>query len=211
MIGLLGGSFDPIHYGHLHIAQSLLQQLNLQQVRFIPCKDPLLKKKTVANVTQRLAMLSRALQPYPSFCIDTRELDRASPSYTLETLSGLRRELGQQIPLILILGNDQFAQLNHWYEWTSLVDYAHLVVVPRLETPQTYPQALEDFILRFKTDRVKNLSQQASGLLLFAKIKPLAISISSTLIRAQLKAGVSPVGLLPASVLDYISEHHLYL
>lgn len=209
MIGLLGGSFDPIHYGHLHIAQSLLQQLNLQQVRFIPCKDPLLKRKTVANTTQRLAMLSRALQPYPSFCIDTRELDRTSPSYTLETLISLRNEVGPQTPLILILGNDQFAQLNHWYEWTSLIDYAHLAVIPRLETPQTYPPALEDFIARFKTETITRLSQQASGLLLFTTIKPLAIS--STLIRAQRKTNLSPVGLLPSSVLDYISEHHLYL
>ena len=112
MMGILGGSFDPIHYGHLHIALNLYQQLHLREVRFIPCKNPVSNKKIVASKQQRLTMLQLALQPYSYFSIDQRELHRASPSYMIETLASLRIELGNNTALGLILGYDNLATLD---------------------------------------------------------------------------------------------------
>jgi nicotinate-nucleotide adenylyltransferase len=208
MLGILGGTFDPIHYGHLHIAQALYQQLHLQEVRFIPCKNPLLGKKLIANVQQRLAMLQRALLPYPYFSIDERELKRTTPSYTLDTLISLRQELGST-PLVFILGSDRLENLNHWHEWNDLIQYTHFVVVPRPCHATSYPAAVQAFIKKFQVSDPMLLSQQAAGFLLITSIKPLAIS--ATTIRAEIASGIQPAGLLPPTVLDYISQHKLYL
>lgn len=208
MIGILGGSFDPIHYGHLHIAQALYQQLHLREVRFIPCKNPVIDKKVYANAQQRLIMLQRALQDYPYFSIDERELQRTTPSYTIDTLISLRSELGNT-PLGLILGDDNLAGLNHWHQWQSLIQYAHLLIVPRPDQAKTYPADIDAFVKRYQIDDPSLLSQQASGLLLTTHVKPLPIS--ATFIRKKIASGQYPVGLLPPNVLDYILEQKLYL
>jgi nicotinate-nucleotide adenylyltransferase len=208
MIGILGGSFDPIHYGHLHIAQALYQQLHLREVRFIPCKNPVIDKKVYANAQQRLIMLQRALQDYPYFSIDERELHRTTPSYTIDTLISLRFELSDT-PLGLILGDDNLANLNHWHQWQSLIQYAHLLVVPRPDQAKTYPADIDAFVKSYQIDDPSLLSQQASGLLLTTHVKPLPIS--ATFIRKKIASGQYPVGLLPPNVLDYILEQKLYL
>jgi nicotinate-nucleotide adenylyltransferase len=207
-IGILGGTFDPIHNGHLHIARALYQQLPCQEIRFIPCKNPVLGKKVVASEKQRLIMLERALRPYPYFVIDKRELERETPSYMSDTLISLRQEF-TKIPLALILGSDNLENLDHWHAWTSLIHYAHLVIVPRTRYPETYSAPIQDFIKRFQVDDSHLLSQQAAGLLLMTHVKPLAIS--ATAIRSEIARGSDPTGLLPASVLDYILEQKLYL
>jgi nicotinate-nucleotide adenylyltransferase len=208
MIGILGGTFNPIHYGHLHIAQALYQQLHLQEIRFIPCKNPVLGKKSVASVSQRLTMLQRALLPYPYFLVDERELKRETPSYMSDTLISLRHEFNQA-PLLLILGSDALENLNHWHNWTSLIEYAHLVIVPRPHHTESYHPAIQAFIKKFQVHDPHLLSQRTAGLLLMTHVKPLAIS--STAIRAEIASGANPTGLLPASVLDYILEQKLYL
>lgn len=208
MIGILGGTFDPIHYGHLHIAQAIQQQLHCREIRFIPCKNPVLGKKTVATEQQRLAMLQRALTHYPHFTIDECEIMRATPSYTVETLLSLRLKF-KAIPLALILGDDNLAYLNHWHEWTTLIQTAHLVVVPRTPFPIVYPEIIQDFIKKHQAHDSALLFQRPAGLLFMAPVKPLAIS--STAIRAEIAQGTTPTGLSPASVLDYIQEQKLYL
>lgn len=208
MIGILGGSFDPIHYGHLHIAQTLYQQLHLSEVRFIPCKNPVIDKKVYASAQQRLIMLQRALQDCPYFSIDEQELHRTTPSYTIDTLIALRLELGGT-PLGLILGYDNLAHLNHWHQWRSLIQYAHLLIVPRPDQADTYSTDIGVFVEGYQIDDPSLLSQQASGLLFITHVKPLPISATS--IRKKIAAGQYPVGLLPPSVLDYILEQKLYL
>lgn len=208
MIGILGGSFDPIHYGHLRIAQALYQQLHLSEIRFIPCKNPVISKKVYANQQQRLIMLQRALQDYPYFSIDERELHRTTPSYTIDTLISLRLELGST-PLGLILGYDNLASLNHWHQWQSLIQYAHLLIVPRPDHAETCPADISALVEKYQIDDPFLLSQQPSGLLFTTHVKPL--SISATSIRKKIAAGKYPVGLLPPSVLDYILEQKLYL
>mgnify|MGYP003524752878 FL=1 len=208
MIGILGGSFDPIHYGHLHIAQALYQQLHLSAVRFIPCKNPVINKRVYANPQQRLVMLQRALQDYPYFSIDEQELRRTTPSYTIDTLISLRLEFGCT-PLGLILGYDNLASLNHWQQWRSLIQYAHLLLVPRPDQAETYPADVGALIEEYQINAPLLLSKQPSGLLFITHVKPLAISATS--IRKKIAAGQYPVGLLPPSVLDYILEQKLYL
>lgn len=208
MIGILGGTFDPIHCGHLHIAQALQRQLHCQEIRFIPCKNPLLGKKAIANEQQRLAMLQRALIPYSHFIIDEREIKRSTPSYTIDTLRSLRREFKER-PLALILGSDNLVKLNHWHEWTALIQTAHLVIVPRAGCTVTYNDTIQDLINKHQTHDPALLLQQPAGLLFMATVKPLAIS--STAIRAEIAQGSMPTSLLPSSVLDYIREQQLYL
>ena len=210
MIGILGGTFDPVHCGHLHIAQSLHEVLHLQEVRFIPCKNPLLSKKVIATAKQRVEMLQRALLPYPYFLIDERELKRATPSYTIDTLISLRQEF-PKTPLALILGEDNLTHLNHWHRWASLIQYAHLIIVPRLrpDYPSSYNGAVQPFIKKFQIKDPFLLAQQPAGLLLMTHVKPL--TISATAIRAELTNGLQPTNLLPSSVLAYILEQKLYL
>lgn len=206
-IGILGGTFDPIHCGHLHIANTLYQQLSLREVRFIPCKNPVLGKKVVASEEQRLTMLQRALAPYPYFLIDDRELKRETPSYMSNTLISLRQEFNN-LPLALILGSDNLENLNHWHEWVSLVQYAHLVIVPRTRYPETYSAPIQSFIKKFQVNDPRLLSQQAAGLLLMSHVE--ALAISATAIRLEIVRGSYPTDLLPATVLDYILEQKLY-
>ena len=209
MMGILGSSFDPIHYEHLHIALNLYQQLHLREVRFIPCKNPVSNKKIVASKQQRLTMLQLALQPYSYFSIDQRELHRASPSYMIETLASLRIELGNNTALGLILGYDNLATLDRWHQWTSLIDYAHLLIVPRPDHAESYPKEIHAFVERYQTHDPLLLSQQPAGLLFMTDVK--AFPISATYIRNTIASGNYPVGLLPPAVLDYILEQKLYL
>lgn len=208
MIGILGGSFDPIHYGHLHIALDLYQQLHLSEVRFIPCKSHVSDKKIVATEQQRVTMLQLALQPYPYFSIDKRELNRPTPSYMIETLASLRHEMGNT-PLGLILGYDNLATLDRWHQWTSLIDYAHLLIVPRPDHAESYPKEIHDFVERYQTQDPLLLSQQPAGLLFMTHVQ--ALPCSATYIRKTIASGNYPVDLLPATVLDYILEQKLYL
>ena len=208
MIGIFGGSFDPIHYGHLHVALTLYQQLRLNEVRFIPCKNSVSDKKIVASGQQRLTMLQLALQPYSYFSIDQRELRRATPSYMIETLASLRLELGNT-PLGLSLGYDNLATLDRWQQWTSLIDYAHLLIVPRPDQAKSYPKEIHAFVESYQTLNPLLLSQQPAGLLFMTDVK--ALPISATYIRQTIASGNYPVGLLPPTVLDYILEQKLYL
>ena len=207
MIGIFGGSFDPIHYGHLHVALTLYQQLRLNEVRFIPCKNSVSDKKIVASGQQRLTMLQLALQPYSYFSIDQRELRRATPSYMIETLASLRLELGNT-PLGLILGYDNLATLDRWQQWTSLIDYAHLLIVPRPDQAKSYPKEIHAFVESYQTLNPLLLSQQPAGLLFMTDVK--ALPISATYIRQTIASGHYPVDLLPPAVLDYIFEQKLY-
>ncbi|MEN9916186.1 MAG: putative nicotinate-nucleotide adenylyltransferase [Pseudomonadota bacterium] len=208
MIGILGGSFDPIHNGHLHIALEVYQQLHLNAVRFLPCKNPVNEKKIVATEHQRLAMLQIALQPYPYFSIDERELHRTTPSYMIETLASLRLEFGDT-PLGLIVGNDNLTSLNQWHHWKSLINYAHLLIVPRPGHIKAYPKEVHTFVEKYQIQNPALLSKQPSGFLYMTHVK--ALPISATFIRKAIAHGNPPVGSLPPTVLDYILEQKLYL
>lgn len=211
LIGLLGGTFDPIHFGHLRLAEELAQRLNLAEVRFIPSGRPWYRGVPGAEPEQRVAMVRLGIAGNPRFRLDEREARSAAPGYTVETLSALRRELGAGQPLCLLLGADAFLGLPTWHRWRELFDLAHVAVALRpgfsLATEQMEAGLRTEIAMRM-TDDPAVLPQMPAGRIITCAIPPL--DISATRIRALIRSGESPRDLLPAGVLDYIQTHDLY-
>lgn len=207
-IGILGGTFDPVHFGHLRIALELQQELDLQTVRMVPCAQPPHRDEPGANAQQRLEMLQLALGDEPALLLDSREYQRQGPSYTVDTLRSLRTELGEEQPLCLIMGSDAFASLPTWHEWQQLFELAHIVLAHR---PGWKEQMSElgglDISKRF-TDRPEALQQRSAGLILPWAVTQL--EISATNIRRSVRQGKSPRYLLPEAVREYIKKNRLY-
>lgn len=206
-IGIFGGTFDPIHNGHLYLARELYQQLDWQAVRFIPCQQPVLAKQAYATAQQRLTMLKLALANQPNWLIDERELKRSTPSYMIDTLSSLRAEL-PNIPLCLILGSDNLANLPQWHRWQELIALTHFVVAvrPGYALPTQGPVA--DLLQKRAITNPQQLQQQAAGSICISNITPPAIS--ATQIRQQIAQGLTPHDAIPAVVWQYIQQQHLY-
>ncbi len=207
MIGILGGTFDPVHYGHLRTAWELCESLDMRELRLLPCRQPPHRGEPAATPEQRLAMLERALAGQDRLRIDTRELDRPGPSYMVDTLASLRGELGKT-PLALVLGADAFAGLAGWHRWERLIELAHLVVVARPDGPPSLPGPVAALLARCRVADAAALRSAPAGGILEAAVTPLAIS--ATAIRAQVAAGRSPRYLLPDAVLAYIEDGGLY-
>ena len=207
MIGILGGTFDPVHFGHLRPALEIQQQLGLQEVRLVPCRIPPHRPQPLASPSQRVAMLEAAIQNHPVLRIDTRELDRDGPSWTLDTLVSLHQELGGQ-SVCLLLGLDAFHGLSTWHRWHELLDYCHMVVMTRPGSVLPEQGELADFIGLHRVLDAAALQQHAAGLLLFHSVTQL--EISGTTIRKQLAAGEDPGYLLPDTVIDIIYKEGLY-
>lgn len=206
-IGILGGTFDPVHFGHLRTALEIQEILNLQEVRFIPCQMPVHKDKAHASPAQRLAMLNIALEGQAGFICDDRELTRNTPSYMLETLQSLRKEM-PQTPLCLILGTDAFNGLDTWHQWEKLTNFAHIILVLRGNTAFNPTETLGAWLKEHKLDDPQGLYDNSAGYCYVQNITQL--EISATHIRSQLAAGISPRYLLPDVVLNYIHEQGLY-
>jgi len=210
-IGLLGGSFDPIHVGHVQLARDALDQLPLAQVRFIPA-GLAWQKGPAADAAHRARMIELAIAAEPRFALDRRELTRSGPSFTVDTLRQLRAEVGPQQPLVLLIGADQFERLDTWHCWEQLIELAHLAVAAR----PGYSGSLQPALAALRERHLGSAPQAAqrpAGVLVPIAMKP--VDCSSTQIRALLgqaasrnSAGVAEQ--LPPGVLDYIGRHHLY-
>ena len=211
LIGILGGTFDPIHFGHLRLAEELAQQLNIAEVRFIPSGRPWHRDVPGATPQQRLEMVRMAIAGNPRFRLDECEVSSGAPGYTVETLARLRQELGADQPLCLFMGADAFLGLATWHRWQELFELAHIVVAQRPGFP-LLAERMEDGLrgeaeARMSSDP-QHLQATPCGKVLACPITPL--DISATRIRAAIKAGKSPRYLLPDAVVDYIQTHNLY-
>lgn len=206
-IGLFGGTFDPIHIGHLRLALELKQQLKLDEMHLLPCYLPPHRAAPGASAGQRVAMLELALQDCQELRLDTRELKRDKPSYTVDTLTELRAEAGPDASLVLCMGMDSFCTLDTWHDWQKLIRLAHLVVVerPGYAVPQLGPMA--ELVRRHSAEPATIHAAPAGAMVICA---PRALAISATDIRAQLQSGRSPQFLLPDAVLNYIHAQQLY-
>lgn len=204
MIGIFGGTFDPIHYGHLRPAQEAMQKLALAELRFIPAAHPPHRPAPQASAAQRLAMVELAIRDHPGFRVDDQELRRGGLSYTVPTLESLRAELGKT-PLCLLIGADQFRSIETWHHWQEIPELAHLVVLNR---PGTTPGALPTWVHGRVCADLQELRKTPSGRLAFLPVSPQ--DISATRIRAALARGGSVHGLLPEAVLDFIRSNHVY-
>jgi len=207
MIGILGGTFDPVHFGHLRPALEVQETLALEELRLIPCHIPPHRPQPHATAAQRVAMLEAATGRHPAFRIDTRELQRNGPSYTFDTLVSLREELGET-GLCLLMGMDAFADLTTWYRWDELIELSHLVVMPRPGADVPAGGDLAGFIRRHRVPEAVGLRHRPAGRLLFQPVTALAISASR--LRALLAEGLSPAFLMPEAVIEIINREGLY-
>lgn len=207
MIGIFGGTFDPVHFGHLRPALEVQQALGLQEVRFIPAGQPPHRAIPVATAKQRLAMLTAAIADQPGFVVDVRELNRPGPSYMIDTLVSLRSELGSE-PLCLILGYDAFLGLPGWHQWQRLLEFAHLVITHRPGWNQDSLKDVLKSLLQRHAMTAAELSTVSAGGITFIEVTQLDISASR--IRQQITAGQDIRYLLPEPVYTMICEQNLY-
>jgi nicotinate-nucleotide adenylyltransferase len=197
-IAILGGTFDPVHIGHLRVAWEAAEALNAQ-VRLVPAQQPPHRPPPVASAAQRVRMLQLALAGQQRLTLDTRELDRPGPSYTFDTLHSLREEFGDSRPLILLLGADAFGGLPTWHRWPELFDLAHIVVLTRPGHRAAWPAELSDLVATRRVESAHRLSETAGGHVFELAVTPLEISASQ--VRAMLAHGRDPHWLLPEALL----------
>jgi nicotinate-nucleotide adenylyltransferase len=207
MIGIFGGTFDPVHYGHLRAAIEAMERLKLTNLRLLPAGTPPHRSQTFASSDHRLAMLRLALERHEDLWTDDREVKRGGYSYMVETLAEIRNEEGD-VPLLLLIGQDAANSLDSWYQWSDLFELAHLVIMRRPDSRHVYSGALFKEIQPRLVSDANKLQSAAAGLVLPLEVTQLAIS--STGIREQMTAGQSARFLLPDSVIAYIREHELY-
>ncbi len=208
---LLGGSFDPVHSGHVGLARYFCTLLHPDELRLIPSGRPWQKPDMVTPAVHRVAMLHAAFDGWPvPICIDEQEIRREGPSYMIDTLRSLRSELGRDVSLALIMGADQLVNLHTWRDWAALFDETHLCIASR--PGFTIDNAALDKAVATQITRrlasADQLRQTPSGLVCIAT--QLALDVSSTTIRAAMAGAGDATDLLPAPVLDYIQQHHLY-
>lgn len=206
-IGVFGGTFDPIHLGHLHLALTFHQQFQLQKILFIPGYQPPLRPSPIATAEQRLEMIKIAIQDYPYFIADDREIKRKGHSYTIDTLRDIRQQVGET-PLCFIMAADQFAHFTQWHEWQKIPELAHLIIANRLGYPFHFNDEINALLKQRQTTDSTQLTQQKAGTIFLQQFQPLAIS--ATTIRLQIHQGKNPQRFLPAEVWAYISSHNIY-
>ncbi|MEE8237428.1 MAG: nicotinate-nucleotide adenylyltransferase [Gammaproteobacteria bacterium] len=208
-IGIFGGTFDPIHYGHLRTALEVLQRLSLTKVCFVPCADPPHRDAaTVAGASTRLDMVRAAVADQSSFVVDDREFKREGPSYSVDTLGSLRSEY-PAASLCLLMGMDSFLGLPDWYHWEEITALAHIVVAHRPGWRVPEDGALGELLRERGTDDVASLHDSMCGRVFVTPVTQL--EISATQLRASLNAGVDPKFLMPNSVRRIIIESGCYV
>lgn len=221
VIGLLGGTFNPIHFGHLRMAQELADTLHFNEVRFIPAANPPHKSAPSVSAEHRAAMVRLGIANNPIFSFDDIELRRTGPSYMIDTLESLRAELGNEVSLVLLMGTDAFTKLNTWHRWEEIIQWCHITLVQRplkLANDKSatkeglpdepLPKILETFLHNHYTENGDDLHEAAAGFVTMQQVT--ALDISSTAIRQALQQKKSARYLMPDTVIDYIETHQLY-
>ena len=212
-LGILGGTFDPIHDGHLRLAEELGEKLRLEEVLIVPSGTPPHRGAPGAGAEHRLAMARLATRGNPRLKVDARELSRSGPGYTFDTLAELRAEQGTARPLVLLIGADVFLELATWHRWHEIFGLAHVAVAHRPGSPverwqERMPQPLaREYSARLLQQPLATHLSPAGGIVV---IPFTALDIAATAIRDMLRSGASPRYLLPTAVLDYIREKRLY-
>lgn len=207
-VGLFGGSFDPVHVGHLRTAWELLFGLGLAEIRFIPGRVPPHRAPAIASGALRLRMLEAAIAGQPGFVVDDCELRREGPSYTVDTLAALRASQPQR-SLVLILGMDAFLGLPRWHRWSEIPDLAHIVVVQRPGWTQQFEGELEQLYADRQLHEAAALGAAPAGGILLQQVTQLEIASSS--IRSLIADGGDPRFLVPEGVRELIQANRIYL
>ena len=206
-LGLLGGSFNPVHVGHLRGAIEAQSLLGIERVALIPAPQAPLKDAPSVSIAHRVAMLNRAVSDLPGLSVDTRELARSGLAYTVDTLLALREEYGPNLSLIFIMGADSLHNLPRWSRWEQLLELANIAVMARPGAADVFPEPVSSWLAKHRCD-AKLLRQQPAGGVALLEQTPLAIS--STAIRADIHTGRNVRFLLPDAVIEYIARNDLY-
>jgi nicotinate-nucleotide adenylyltransferase len=211
-IGLLGGSFDPIHVGHVQFARDAMRELDLAQVLFVPA-GLAWQKGPAADAIHRARMVELAIAGEPRFVMDRSELDRPGPSFTVDTLRQLRDQLGEARPLVLLIGADQLERLDTWKNWEELIEFAHVGVAARAGHAAQLNPTLTRWLAQH-LGHAADVARRPAGLVVTIGMQP--VGCSSTELRAALgraahgTGAAAPAAMLPPAVLDYIRQHGLY-
>jgi len=204
-IGILGGTFDPIHFGHLRPALDVAEQLELDHIRLIPSARPPHREQPLATPEQRLLMLHLAVKNSQQFVVDDREIHREGASYTVDTLLSLRQDFPDS-PLYLLIGTDAFFGIQTWHNWQRLIELAHIVVMQRPNEKTIMPDELNNWYQQ-------HLATDTDIELIAGKIWPIKVSqleISATEIRSKITQGLTPQFLMPDAVIQLIEQLGLY-
>lgn len=215
-LGILGGTFDPVHRAHLHLARAALGQLCLDAVLWIPAGQPSHRHPPHAAAAHRLAMVRFAVAGEPRFTVDAGDVDSGVPSYTVPTLERLRRQFGADRPLVLLVGADAFLGLPSWHRWQEIFRLAHVAVAARpgaeIAESALAPPLADIYRARHRS-RVSALATAPAGTIVGFEIEPVEPpDLSATMVREHLRSGDTTglTDLLPPGVLDYILRNHLY-
>lgn len=205
-VGVLGGTFDPIHIGHLALARAARDALALDEVIIMPSGQSWQKNGVRASALARADMARLAVAMERGLRVDDRETRRHGATYTVDTLAELRAELGPDVALVLLLGSDQLLNLPTWHRWRDLLGFAHIACTQRERVAiANLPAAVDELVTRCGGQR---LADAPAGSIAFFQMP--TVPVSATALRAQLAAGARPAELVPSAVLDYIDSHHLY-
>lgn len=207
LIGILGGTFDPFHKGHLHVAIQLLSKFPFKQIRILPCFEPVHRVQPVAKAEQRLEMCKLGVENQEKLIVDEREIKRQGPSYMIDTLKSLREEFPTE-PLLLIIGMDSFAGFTSWKNWEKIPEFAHLLIVNRPNVTLSSNKKLTSFTTSRLTTNIEDLKKQPNGLIYVAEIPPSPVSATTLRERASNKEDISDF--VTSEVLQYILTHHIY-
>ena len=197
MIGIYGGSFDPVHLGHLITAESIKKELNFERLFLLPCCVPVHKNSLHYSSKQRLEMLNLAIKEFPSLEIDTREIDRGGSSYMIKTLAEIVKEF-KGSTICLIIGMDSFINFKTWKKWDAFAKLVHLIILPR-NTNQHSQKGLDTFDIALDKNHLNN---KTSGLLYFSNSE--LIDISSSDIRGKIASNQNLDGLTPSSIINIL-------
>ncbi len=212
-IGILGGTFDPIHFAHLRLAEEIKEEFSINELRLIPSATPPHRSNPIATAAQRIAMLNMAIIDNPSLKIDDREANRPGPSFTVDTLREIRLEADPNQPIVLIMGIDAFLKLHTWHEWKAIFNLANIVIAQRSgyekknvldQTNSVFKSEIEPRITENKNSFMRNIS----GKIFLYQFT--GLSISSTMVRKFINQDRSLKYLIPDSIRNYIKREGLY-
>jgi len=214
LVGILGGTFDPIHYGHLRIAEEIVETVGLQKMYFVPAGMPRLRHIPVASPKHRVEIVRLAIQKNPAFVLDDREIYRDGVSYSIDSVCEFKQEFGEEVRLCLVLGVDAFIKLSEWNNWKELFNLCHFIISTRpgyvlTSINELLPKELREECSQRWVSSTESLKEDSSGLIFIASTTML--DISATSIRAHIAVGRSVRYLVPDIAMNYISANKLYL
>lgn len=207
-IGILGGTFDPIHNGHIQIAEIILKTLQLERIEFIPSFQPPHRHQPIASAADRLAMVKLAIQSHPNFHANEIEIAREGISYSVDTLTALRKQIPDQ-PLCFILGADAFSAFHRWHEWRKIASLVHLIIVDRPSAEPPSDPEIQTLLHENQTRNLTDLQKNIAGKIYY--LDNSLIDISATKIRYAIQSGEKDIRGLDKAVQNYIIDHNIYL